>query len=248
MNANSNSYTFIFAAALVVVVAAILSFTAVSLDERQDANVRKEKMQSILASIKVNVSREEAAKAFDAHVKDQVVLRNGEKVQGTKAFNISMAKQVSKPIEERKAPLYVAEKEGKTYYIIPLRGKGLWGPIWGYISLKSDGKTVYGAVFDHKSETPGLGAEINTDEFQAQFPKKAVFGNNGDFTGIKVTKKPAKGPHQVDGISGGTITSNGVQKMITDCVAAYKSFLKKDKGQYADDSNLPKESELAIAE
>lgn len=248
MNVNSNSYTFIFAAALVVVVAAILSFTAVSLDERQDANVRKEKMQSILASIRVQVPREEAAAAFEKYIKDQVVLQGGEVIKGAKAFTIEMSKQVKRPIEERKAPLYIAQKDGETYYIIPLRGKGLWGPIWGYLSLKSDGKTVYGAVFDHKSETPGLGAEINSQEFESQFPQKRVFGPQGNFTGIEVTKKPANGPHQVDGISGGTITSTGVQKMITDCVAAYKSFLKKDKGQYADQAQSAEKLELAIAE
>ena len=109
---------------------------------------------------------------------------------------------------------------------MPLRGKGLWGPIWGYISLKDDVKTVYGAVFDHKSETPGLGAEISTPIFMDQFQDKKILNSEGEFFGIKVTKKEAVGDYQVDGISGGTITSVGVENMIDDCMRPYVGFLK----------------------
>lgn len=248
MDVNKNSYTFLFAAIMVVVVAAVLSFTATSLQSRQAENVRKEKMQSILASINVNVSRDEAGEAYQKYITEERVLKGGEVMEGENAFNVRMEKQVAIPNDKRQAPLYIAEKDGKTYYILSLRGKGLWGPIWGYLSLKSNAQEVYGATFDHASETPGLGAEISTEEFQKQFNNKRVLDESGQFTGIQVTKKDAKGSHQVDGISGGTITSTGVENMIQDCVAAYMGYLKDYRSKVASTEEEEFESKLVNAE
>lgn len=225
MDVNKNSYTFTFAAIMVIVVAALLSFTATSLKERQDNNVRLEKMQNILSSINVEVSREEAEEAYKQYVKQEIVISGNQEISGVPAFDVELSKEIARPTQERNAPLYVAEKDGETYFIIPLRGKGLWGPIWGYISLEKDVSTIYGATFDHKSETPGLGAEIKTPVFTDLFPDKKVL-DDGEFVGIQVMKGNASGEHQVNGISGGTITSVGVQDMITDCMAAYIPFLK----------------------
>ncbi len=226
LDTNKNGYTFLFAFIMVVVVAALLSAAATSLKPAQDENIRLEKMQSILASINIEVDRDEAGEAYKKYIKDEVVLKNNQRVEGINAFQIQLAKQMDKSPEEREAPLYIAEKEGSTYYIIPLRGKGLWGPIWGYISLKEDVNTVYGATFDHKSETPGLGAEINTPVFMEQFQSKKIL-KDGNFSGIQVTKKEAVGDYQVDGISGGTITSVGVEDMIKDCMVSYVDYLKQ---------------------
>lgn len=226
MDVNKNSYTFTFAAIMVVVVAAVLSFAATSLKERQDNNVRLEKMQNILSSINVEVERDGAEAIYKDYVKQELVVNNYQPIDGINAFDIELAKEVDKAPEERNAPLYIAEKEGKTYFILPLRGKGLWGPIWGYISLEKDASTIYGATFDHKSETPGLGAEIKTDVFTSLFPDKEVLDKSGEFTGIRVMKGNANGPHEVNGISGGTITSVGVQDMIQDCMKSYIPFLK----------------------
>ena len=115
---------------------------------------------------------------------------------------------------------------------MPLTGKGLWGPIWGYIAVKSDGKTVNGAVFDHKSETPGLGAEINTPKFMAQFEGKLLFDEQGNFVSIKVVKggvanSNIKPPYGVDAVSGGTITSQGLEKMLEKSIQPYVPFLKE---------------------
>ena len=129
--------------------------------------------------------------------------------------------------------MYIAEKEGEIYYIIPLQGNGLWGPIWGYVSLKEDINTVYGATFDHKAETPGLGAEINTPVFEDQFKGKQMLDSNLSFVGIDVRKGDASSEYEVDGISGGTITSDGVEAMILDCVKAYVPFLKTYRGATA---------------
>lgn len=225
MDVNKNSYTFTFAAIMVIVVAALLSFAATSLKPFQDNNVRLEKMQNILASINVEVSREEAEEAYAQYISQELVIQNNASIDGVAAFDIEMKKELVKEPLDRQAPLYIAEKDGSTFFIIPLRGKGLWGPIWGYVSLKENGSTVFGATFDHKSETPGLGAEIKTPVFTDLFPGKEMFAEN-DFKGIKVMKGNANGLHEVNGISGGTITSVGVENMITDCMQSYQQFLQ----------------------
>ncbi|QNR24617.1 NADH:ubiquinone reductase (Na(+)-transporting) subunit C [Croceimicrobium hydrocarbonivorans] len=229
MDVNKNSYTFTFAAVMVIVVAAMLSFAATSLKPMQDNNIRLEKMQNILSSINIEVSREEAEEAYDKYITKEVVINNSKEVSGIAAFDVEMSKEVAKAPMERNAPLYIADKDGETYYIIPMRGKGLWGPIWGYISLEKNVSTIYGATFDHKSETPGLGAEIKGESFTSLFPGKEMLEDNGSFTGIQVMKGNASGEHQVNGISGGTITSVGVQTMISDCMKSYVDYLKTVK-------------------
>lgn len=237
MDVNKNSYTFTFAAVMVILVAAILSFAATSLKPMQDNNIRLEKMQNILSSINVEVSREEAEEAYKKYIKEELVLNNSQEVSGIAAFDVELSKEIVKPAGERNAPLYMASKDGESYFIIPLRGKGLWGPIWGYISLKQNGSTIYGATFDHKTETPGLGAEIKTPAFTDLFPGKEIF-EGSNFTGITVMKGNASGDHEVNGISGGTITSVGVQDMITNCMESYTAYLKSksvaDLGQTVD--------------
>ncbi|MFN4299401.1 MAG: NADH:ubiquinone reductase (Na(+)-transporting) subunit C [Thermaurantimonas sp.] len=225
MNVNSNGYTFTFAAVMVVIVAALLSFTAISLRDKQQKNIDLEIKQNILKSIGVNVERNEAEKAFDQYIKKSLVIKNGQEVGGVDALKVNLADEIKKPADQRLNPLFVAEKDGKTYYIIPLRGKGLWGPIWGYIALNDDVETVYGATFDHKSETPGLGAEINTAGFQSQFANKKIIKGD-EFVSIEVRKGDASGDYQVNGISGGTITSVGVDAMLRDNLKNYIGFLK----------------------
>lgn len=249
MDVNKNSYTFIFAAVMVVVVAAILSLAATSLKPFQDKNITLEKKQSILKSIGVEVSRDEADEAYEEFIVNSLVLRNGDVVDDQVAFNVDLSKEIDKTLTERYAPLYVAKKEGETYYVLPLRGKGLWGPIWGYLALEKDVNTVYGAIFDHKSETPGLGAEISTPIFMDQFQGKKILNENREFVSIQVRKGDAAGDYQVDGISGGTITSVGVQDMIDNSVKAYVDFLK-DYSQQSQSAevNEVREEKLATLE
>jgi len=232
MDVNKNSYTFIFAFVMVVVVAAILSFAASSLAPLQKLNVLQEKQQSILKSIGVEVERGEAGEAYKKYIKEELVVRNNQLVEGIDAFQVRMEKEVVKPAAERNAPLYIAEKDGETFFIVPLRGKGLWGPIWGYIALKQNVSSVYGAIFSHKSETPGLGAEISTSEFQKQFEGQEILGPDGSFKSIAVKKGNAEGKYEVDGISGGTITSVGVEDMLADCLTSYVDFLKEYRGKF----------------
>ena len=232
MNKNSNAYTFIFAIAMVVIVAVTLSFTATSLSPLQKENVRKEKMQSILSTIGIETSRENAEELFNKYITQQIALNHeGEEKEGVSAFEVDLAKELAKPIEEQTYPIYMANYEGSEYYIAPLRGNGLWDAIWGYIALKDDANTVKGVIFDHKGETAGLGAEITTDWFQQRFADEKIFNENGELVGVNVVKGYSGGSdkddNKVDSISGATITSDGVSEMIENRLKSYLPFFKK---------------------
>ena len=228
MNVNSNAYTYTFATVMVVLVAVLLAGTSLGLKSKQESNVKQEKMQSILASVGVEVDRSGAQATYDEVIKEVSTIRGGEVLSTDRetGFNVDMAGAVKAENMDREVPLYVAKKDGENYYIIPLRGKGLWGPVWGFVSLESDGNTVVGANFGHKSETPGLGAEITTPMFTDQFPGKKI-SEAGIFQSISVVKQgTSAGDYMVDGISGGTITSNGVHDMLADCLAPYAEYFK----------------------
>ena len=235
INTNSNSYTFLFSIGLVVVVGILLSIASVGLKPKQDANVRLEKMQNILKTINVDVSREKAEDYFNQYIEDQISLDfNGNSISDVDAFEIDIAKEIKKEVKKQNLPIFIAEKDGQRFYIIPLYGKGLWGPIWGYISLKEDENTIYGATFGHEKETPGLGAEITQDYFQKRFINETIFLPSGRFAGITVKKgnNDLKGmdkeDHEVDALAGATITSNGVTNMIKNRLEFYLPYFKKN--------------------
>ncbi len=254
MDINKNSYTFVFATVMVVVVAALLSSAAIFLKEPQSENIRREKMQNILYTIGVRdaaddsqpISREIADAKYQEFIQQEVVLVNGEVQEGVKAFGINMAKEMKKDENERQYPLYVAQKDGNTFYIIPVRGKGLWGPIWGYIALNDDMNTVFGASFDHKGETPGLGADIVKPAFGDQFVGKKILDAEGNFVSIQVMKGNASGDYEVDGISGGTITSVGVQDMLKDCIVNYMSYFNDIKKSMMVEETAPINDSTAV--
>jgi len=228
MDVNKNSNTFGFAAIMVIIVAALLSTAAIELKPFQDRNVELEKKQNILISAGVPpeiIESDGADEIYDTYIKSQLVLNyKGEIVEGS-AFDIDLGYELKKDADSQLLPIFISNVEGIKRYIIPLRGKGLWGPIWGFISLEEDLNSVFGAVFDHKSETPGLGAEINRPSFQDPFKGKTIFeGDN--FTSIKVIKGGAQDSdmHGVDGISGGTITSDGVSDMLDERLRMYLPY------------------------
>ncbi|HOO83999.1 MAG TPA: NADH:ubiquinone reductase (Na(+)-transporting) subunit C [Prolixibacteraceae bacterium] len=232
MNRNGNTYTFIYASVMVIIVAAILSFTAMSLKPLQKRNIEVEKKKNILTSININASTAEAEKIYDQTITNSYVVNSkGELVEGN-AFTIDLKKEHAKALEERVMPVFEANMgEQGTKYVIPLRGTGLWGPIWGYVALNSDLNTIFGATFDHQGETPGLGAEIVTPAFQEVFKGKELFDNNGKFVSLVVAKAGEVAPaqHKVDAISGGTITSKGLQQMLYDDLSGYVEFFNKKK-------------------
>ncbi len=238
MNVQSNAYTFIYAAILVIVVAAVLSFTAISLQDKQENNIRIEKFQNILSSVAIESTVENAEQLFEKYITESFAINtSGEKIEGIKAFDIDLKKQLKSDSLKRTLPIFVCIKENKKYIILPVRGKGLWGPIWGYIALEDDYNTIYGTVFDHKGETPGLGADINQKWFQTPFTGKKLFDDNGKFVSITVYKGGAGSAeaakdfdHGVDAISGGTITSKGLEAMMREeCLINYRIFLENNK-------------------
>jgi Na+-transporting NADH:ubiquinone oxidoreductase subunit C len=229
MNKNSNSYTIIYVTIMVIVVAFVLAFVSGALKEREEKNVELDKKIQILASLNIDAKASDAEELYNEYIKDVIVVNyKGELIKNVDGFTIELDKENTKPQEERNLPIYLAQKDGETYYVLSLRGNGLWGPIWGYISLKSDKNTIYGAYFSHKGETPGLGAEIDKKEFQVQFQGKEIF-KDGQFKSIAIVKpgKSVEGMDYVDGISGGTITSQGVDNMIRNSLSGYKEFLIK---------------------
>lgn len=231
MNRNSNTYTFIFAIVMVVVMGTGLAYTAYSLAPLQHANKMQSKMQNILATIGISVDRTEAKAKYEKYIKKELVLNNkGEVVEGVHAFDVDLAKELDKPADEQRFPLFVAEVEGEKFYIIPLRGSGLWDAIWGFIALKGDLNTVAGASFDHAGETPGLGAEIAKDWFGNMFKSERIFDAEGNFIGISAVKgytQPNNNKdHKVDTISGATITSDGVSAMIQERLKHYLPYFK----------------------
>jgi Na+-transporting NADH:ubiquinone oxidoreductase subunit C len=237
MKINSNKFIFIFSTVMVVIVAVFLATASIGLGPYQQRNVKLEKMQNILGSVGVVSSPLEAEVLYKKYITQQLVLNNKGAVvdSGAAAFDIDLKKELDKArtgnTDKQLFPLFVGNKEGQSFYIIPVRGKGLWGPIWGYIALESDMNTVYGVSFGHKTETPGLGAEIETEYFQKQFIGKKILDESGNFTSVKVVKggTASGNTHQVDAISGATVTSNGVTEMIQRTLLSYLPYFNSIK-------------------
>jgi Na+-transporting NADH:ubiquinone oxidoreductase subunit C len=217
---------------MVVAVATLLSLAATLLQPAQEKNLEIEKKKSMLESINIPADRNNAEELYTKYIKESFVLNSkGEPVEGVDAFNVVMNVEQKKPLEQQYLPVFSATPDnGEKVIILPVEGKGLWGPIYGYVSLKSDMNTIYGVTFDHKGETPGLGAEINTPEFEGMFSGKKLFEDE-KFVSVMVLKGGAKkdDPHGVDAISGGTITSKGLEKMLLDCIVKYNDYLLKNR-------------------
>lgn len=228
----SNRYIFIFSSVMVIAVATLLSLAATLLQPRQQKNLEIEKKKSMLESIGIPSTHETTEVLYDKYIKESFVLNSkGEVVDGIDAFKVVLNVEQKKPLEQQYLPVFNANPaDGEKVIILPVEGKGLWGPIYGYISLKSDMNTIYGVTFDHKGETPGLGAEINTTPFESMFPGKKLYEAD-KFVSIGIIKGGTKSddPHYVDAISGGTITSKGLEKMLLDCIGKYNGYLLKNR-------------------
>jgi Na+-transporting NADH:ubiquinone oxidoreductase subunit C len=228
----SNKYIFLFSAVMVIVVATLLSLAATLLQPRQEKNLEIEKKKSMLESINIPATTQNTEELYDKYIKESFVLNaKGETVTGVDAFTVVLKNEQKKNLDKQYLPVFRASSaDGEKVIILPVEGKGLWGPVYGYVSLKADMNTIYGVTFDHKGETPGLGAEINTTLFEHQFLGKKFFDND-KFVSIGVIKGGARDGdlHGVDAISGGTITSKGLEKMLLDCIAKYNDYLIKNR-------------------
>ena len=230
MNKNSNIYQIVYSAILVIIVGTVLAFIYMQLKPLQDRNRDNDTRKQILAAIKVYPTTDDAiASDYQRHiVKEYLVDEKGAVVDSSEhvAFNVNMAKNVKEA--KPKLPVLVADVNGETKYIIPVYGAGLWGPIWGYVAINADGKTIFGTNYSHQGETPGLGARITEKEFNKKFEGKHIY-MEGAFKCVEVMKKGQKsltGAETIDAISGATITSRGVSAMLSDCLQPYDAFFK----------------------
>ena len=233
MNTNKNSYIIIYSAVLVIVVAFLLAYIFQALKPMQDVNVALDKKKQILAALNIReLGDVESAEKYKEVVKaDMIVDANAQVVEaGEQGGENAAFKLNSADYKAGKLAVYDCEVDGKKKYVIPVYGMGLWGPIWGYIALDDDKNTVFGAYFNHDSETAGLGAEIKDSKaWQDQFIGKKIFSADGQKIAIAVKKKSdVKNPaSECDAVTGAILTSDGVSLMLQDCFAKYVSFLKK---------------------
>ncbi|MDT0554093.1 Na(+)-translocating NADH-quinone reductase subunit C [Urechidicola vernalis] len=243
---DKNSYTIVFAIIMVIVVGAILAFLASSLKPNIDENKRLEKQQNILYAMGVNdndeksvamVSTDRVAAEFEKYITKQIVIEGENITEDEAAYMIDLKKETAKAKDAsytRKLPLFIGEKDGKTYYIIPMRGKGLWDAVWGYIAL-DENLVSQGVFFDHKGETPGLGANINQRFFMDDFTGEHILDESGNFAGIAISKSNAdpknerKTDNTVDAIAGATITGDGLAAMIRKDLRMYMPYLQTIK-------------------
>lgn len=231
MDTNKNSYTVIYATVLVVLVAAVLAMASYLLKDRQQRNVAIETKQMILKSVKLGLEAESADDKA-AYIEEQYAKYITDTTIKSETGDLS---------------LFICSMDsGEKMYIVPVHGTGLWGPIWGYVALKGDMSTIYGTTYDHKSETPGLGAEINTPAFNKQFEGKQIF-KDGEFVSVMVVKGGAnpESTNEVDAISGGTITSKAVEAMLQSSISEYLTYFRAKLEGAAQASSAPADSTIS---
>lgn len=222
LNTNSNVYTIVYAAVMVIIVAFLLVFVSQTLKDRQTANVINDTKQQILSALNLR-DQADVASTYSKVIKADALMQANGSLQDYKGdFNTSYKSEFDKG----NLHVFVAEIDGQKKYVIPMNGLGLWGTIWGYIALNEDRNTVYGVYFSHSSETPGLGGEIAGLKFQNRFPgKNVVNGGNVALKVVKFGKADQSSKYEIDGVTCATITSTGVNAMINKVLSAYVPFL-----------------------
>ncbi|HLT74010.1 MAG TPA: NADH:ubiquinone reductase (Na(+)-transporting) subunit C [Ohtaekwangia sp.] len=232
----SNGYIIFYASILSVVCAGLLVGANLLLKDRQTANVELEQKTSILATVMTLEEGSDIEKLYRENVREFVVNSEGEVVSGMTPKQVAIATEYKKPAKERMLPVYEFRNKQDTtqldYVVFPVFGAGLWDAIWGYVALESDMNTIKGVKFEHKGETPGLGARITDAEVQNRYPGKEVY-ENGKLVSITMMKGEGNDysgdKHKVDGLSGATLTAKGVNNMLTDYLAAYEGYINKHK-------------------
>ena len=244
---DKNSYTILFATAMVVIVGSLLAFLASSLEPKINENKRIEKQQNILYAMGVNenegknsvafVKPDKVAEEFNKYIKKQLVITNGlDTVVDNEAYLIDVKKEQAKAKlgEVRRLPLFIGVKDGKKYYVAPIRGKGLWDAVWAYVAM-DENMIIQGAYFDHKAETAGLGANIKERFFMDDFIGEHLLNDKGVFKGGTISKSNAdpinkiKDDNEVDAIAGATITGDGVSAMIKSDLKLYQPYFENLK-------------------
>ena len=241
INTEKNTYTLLFAVGLVVIVGTLLASIDSSLKDKIRINKTLEKQQNILYAIGINenegnsvsfIAADKAEQEFKKYITKQIYIQGDEVIEDDKAYLIDVKKQkalAKDPNHKRKLPLFIAHKDGRNLYVAPIRGKGLWDAIWAYVSIDED-MIIRGIYFDHKAETPGLGANIKQRFFMDDFIGESLLDNEGNFKGVTVSKtnldpkNEDKYDNEVDAIAGSTITGDGVTAMIRSDLSLYQPY------------------------
>ena len=241
LNTEKNTYTLLFAVGLVVIVGTLLAAIDSSLKDKIRINKILEKQQNILYAIGINenegnsvnfIAADKAEQEFNKYITKQIYIQGDEVFEDNTAYLIDVKKQkalAKDPSHKRKLPLFIAEKDGRNLYVAPIRGKGLWDAIWAYVSVDED-MIIRGIYFDHKAETPGLGANIKQRFFMDDFIGESLLDIQGNFKGVTVSKtnldpkNEDKYDNEVDAIAGSTITGDGVTAMIRSDLSLYQPY------------------------
>ena len=241
LNTEKNTYTLLFAVGLVVIVGTLLAAIDSSLKDKIRINKILEKQQNILYAIGINenegnsvnfIAADKAEQEFNKYITKQIYIQGDQVIEDDKAYLIDVKKQkalAKDPSHKRKLPLFIAEKDGRNLYVAPIRGKGLWDAIWAYVSVDED-MIIRGIYFDHKAETPGLGANIKQRFFMDDFIGESLLDTQGNFKGVTVSKtnldpkNEDKYDNEVDAIAGSTITGDGVTAMIRSDLSLYQPY------------------------
>lgn len=234
-NKESNSYIFMYSTILVVVAAAVLAVAAVGLRPFQKKNQEIEKMQQLLTAVGIENDVKNAEDLYKKYfVQELAVNKKGEVVSTyenetlkgeVRPFNVELSKELAKG-DEAMLPIFICNQDGKTVYVVPVHGKGLYDAIWGNVAIADDLNTIVGVLFDHKGETPGLGAEITNPAFPAQFKGKKIFENDEVKLAVVKSSKKTNDTFEADAVTGATNTSNGVSNMLKDCLSNYVEYFK----------------------
>lgn len=242
----SNTYIIVFTAILTIILGGLLSLANQGLKPMQDKSVEIDTKRQILGAVvdTEEMSNNDVLDYYKSTIKAVVVDINGELIEKTEkgdlliAEDVDIAKNFKRPQEQRQYPVFIYHQEGNDEnveaYIFPMYGKGLWGPIWGYVALQTDFNTIKGAKFDHEGETPGLGARITENAVQQRFIGKKIFDPEGELVSVSMLKGENNPPnmldeHHIQGLSGATITGKGLSEMITNYLGLYQGFINRVK-------------------
>lgn len=233
----SNKYITIYTLVMTLIVSVVLAVILTGLKPAHDANEEVFKKRDILKAVKDYLGTDldkmgdkEVLELFEQRIEQVTLDAEGKIVEGVKAESIDMAKEEKKPAADRRYPLFIYKGEKGTYYLTAVRGNGLWDKIWGTIAIREDFNTIAGTSFGHAAETPGLGAEITDNpSFPKAFQGKKIY-ENGKYVSVAVVKGGVKKPeHQIDAITGATITSNGVTAMLDKGLKVYLPYFESMK-------------------
>lgn len=232
----SNLYILLYAAGITVVCGGLLALASEGLKEKQQANIELERKSNILSTVMTLGKDVDISEVYSKRVKSYVVDFNGNVVEGVDASSVNVEAEYKKQPKDRLLPVYEFRSESNPgqleYIVVPVHGFGLWDKIWGYIALQSDLNTIQGVIFQHKGETPGLGARIASDDIQGRYKGKKVFEGNELVSVIMMKGEGfdySDEPHKVDGMSGATLTGNGVNNMLRDYLSCYENYFDKLK-------------------